>query len=194
MARPPSDPAPRAPGDTFQFKPPTQAEQGVKVAEENRVQRIRDIDPSELRPVEAPQTQNVPSLSDQITGLEGHTLNPTVPRVADPIENIQPSDIGLQLPRVEAPVSAEAPVRGPIPVSQAQRQVFSERDFAPPPPRDAPVGLSKGEPLEGGLRGDQTIARAVPPAPQTSAGLEQERPSLEPLSQRLRDRDWETTF
>ena len=181
MARPPAEPAARAPGDTFEFKPPTQVEQAANVGEQNRVQRIRDIDPAELRPVEAPQTQSVPSLSDQITGLEGHVLNPTVPRVADPIENIQPSDIGLQLPRVEAQIATAAPERGAIPISRAQRQVFSERDFAPPPPRDAPVGVERGQQLQGGLRGDQTLARAVP---QTSAGTEQQRPQLQPLSER----------
>ena len=145
-----------------------------------RVERIRNIDPSELRPVEAPQTaEAAPSLSQQITGLEGHTLRPTYTREADPLADVNPSDIGLQLPTVEQPLRSAIAQRGAIPVSQAQRQVFGERDFAPPPPREAPTGTLQGEPLEGGLRGDQTIARAV----QSSTGRGEEEQAVAPVEE-----------
>jgi hypothetical protein len=146
------------------FQAPTR-EEGMKavraenerLAEEARVDRIKNIDPADLRPVEQPVRE--PTLSDRITNLEGHqTLKPTQTREADPIRNIEPSDIGLQLPRATAEdiASVPPPQMGRIPVSQAQRQVFGERDF-PPPPRPAPAE----QPVEGGLRGDSTIARAL---------------------------------
>ena len=185
-ARPPPDlPEPES-VDFRTFQAPTReegmrqvAQENARLAEEERVGRIRDIDPSELRPVEAPQTaEAAPSLSQQITGLEGHTLRPTYTREADPISEIQPSEIGLQLPRVEQPLTSATPSRGAIPVSQAQRQVFGERDFAPPP-RQAPSGTLQGEPLEGGLRGDQTIARAV----QSSTGRGEEEEPAAPVAE-----------
>jgi len=184
MARPPADRPDPENIDFRTFEAPTReegmqrvAQENARIAEEDRVERIKNIDPSDLRPIEAPQTAEAePSLSQQITGLEGHTLRPTYTREADPIGDINPTDIGLQLPRVEQPLRAIAPSRGPIPVSQAQRQVFGQRDF-PPPPRQAPTGTIEGEPLQGGLRGDQTIARAVQ---SSTARGEEEEPAAAP--------------
>ena len=165
--RPPIAPARDLPEpeqvDFRTFQAPTREEgmrqvraENERLAEEQRVETIRNINPADLRPVEprpAPQ-----SLGDRITNLEGHaTLKPTQTRIADPIQDIDPSEVGLQLPRPTAEdiASVPRPQMGRIPVSQAQRQVFGERDF-PPPPRP-----QTQEPVEGGLRGDSTIARAL---------------------------------
>ena len=149
------------------FQAPTREEgmrqvraENERLAEQERVERIRNIDPADLRPVEprvAPQ-----SLGDRITNLEGHQLlKPTETRIADPIQDIEPSEIGLQLPRATAEdiASVPPPQLGRIPVSQAQRQVFGERDF-PPPPRPQPQ-VEQSIEEQGGLRGDSTIARAL---------------------------------
>ena len=169
--RPPIAPARDLPEpekvDFRTFQAPTREEgmrqvraENERLAEQERVARIREIDPADLRPVERPPPPvREPSLGERITNLEGHsTLKPTQTRIEDPIQSIDPSEVGLQLPRATAEdiASIPPPQMGRIPVSQARRQVFSERDF-PPPPRPAPAQ----EPVEGGLRGDSTIARAL---------------------------------
>lgn len=168
---PPEREIPRMPTEEVQ---PTRAETLQRVAEENarlreeqRVQTIRDIDPAELRPVQQPPRPTPqPSLTDEITELRSHSLlKPTDTRIADPISEIQPSEIGLQLPRVDAPVPRVLEQeRGPIPVSQARRQVFGERDFPPPTrqqPRPAAEQAGLTEDPEAGLRGDTTLARVL---------------------------------
>jgi len=122
--RPPAEPRPPAPGDTFDFKAPTREENLAKVAEENRVQRLRDIDPTEVRPIE--------NVQSQIKDLSGHSLRPTETREADPLSDVAADDIGLQLPKVEG-VAEQAITR--IPVSQARSVRFTEADF-PAPPRE----------------------------------------------------------
>ena len=167
--RPPIAPArdlPEVPRGDYTYQAPTREEgmravraENERLAEEERLENLRNMDLTSLRPVEQPVRE--PTLGERITNLEGHsTLKPTQTREADPLQDISASDIGLQLPRATAEdiASVPPPQMGRIPVSQAQRQVFGERDF-PPPPRPAPAEQPLAE--QGGLRGDSTIARAL---------------------------------
>ena len=111
------------PSDFFEYKAPTREETLRQVAEENRIERLRNIDPSEVRPPE--------NVQSQIKDLSGHSLRPTETREADPLQDIDPEEIGLQLPKVEG--VAESALTGRIPVSQARSLRFTEADFPPPP-------------------------------------------------------------
>jgi len=191
--RPPAEPKEAAARDTFEFKPPTRSEQLSKVAEENRVERLKNIDPSEVR---APE-----NVQSQIKDLSGHTLNPTETREVDPLQNVSADDIGLQLPKVEG--IAESALKGAIPVSQARSVRFGESDFPPPPrelrevPRQAdPTGSYQRPGTDYKVQSNRSNPdEAAEPeanpikaqAEQTEAPAEPEPTSAEDLSDRMAD-------
>lgn len=166
-------------------------------AEAERVERLRNIDPAEVRPPE--------NVQSQIKDLSGHSLRPTETREADPLEGISPEEIGLQLPKVDAVEGiAETALKGAIPVSQARSLRFGETDFPPPPrelrniPRQAdPIGSYQRPGTQYKVQANRTNPdEAAEPEPnpvepepikeaQVEPELEPEPTDVEDLSQRL---------